>query len=184
MPLRNRKYYQGNAYYITTSVNKFIKIFKDQEYVDIILENINFYKRKYGFKLLAYVIMPNHLHLLIFPKQDSVEEVSNLMGDFKRFTSRSIRAQMEKNNKTRWLELFRLDKPQSRNWQYEIWQERFDDLAVYSPKIAKVKINYIHNNPVRKRLVGKAEDYLYSSARNYILDDHSIIKVDTDFLIF
>jgi len=184
MPLRKRKYYQGNAYYITTSVNKFIKIFKEKKYIDVILKNIKFYKRKYGFKLLAYVIMPDHLHLLIFPKQDSVEEVSNRMGDFKRFTSRSLRKQMEKDKKTIWLKLFRLDAPKKKNWQYQIWQERFDDLAIYSVKIAKVKINYIHNNPVRKGLVEKAEDYLYSSARNYILEDHSIIQVDTDFLLF
>jgi putative transposase len=184
MPLRKRKYYQGNAYYITTSVNKFVKIFKEKRYIDIILKNIKFYKRKYNFKLLAYVIMPDHLHLLIFPKQDSVEEVSNLMGDFKRFTSRSLRKQMEEDEKTTWLKLFKLDVPKKKNWEYQIWQERFDDLAIYTPTIAKVKINYIHNNPVRKGLVERPEDYLYSSARNYVLDDHSIIEVDTDFLLF
>jgi len=184
MPLRDRKYYQGNAYYITTSIHKFIKIFEEKKYIDIILKNINFYRRKYDFKILAYVIMPNHLHLFIFPKQDNAETISNMMGDFKRFTSRSLREQMEKDNKIVWLKRFRLNEPKKKNCHYRIWQERFDDLAVYSPSVARTKINYIHNNPVRKGIVEKPEDYLYSSARNYILNDQSITKVDTDFLVF
>lgn len=184
MPLRDRKYYQGNAYYVTTSVNKFIKIFKEKKYIDIILENIDFYRCKYGFKLLAYVIMPDHLHLLIFPKQDGVGEVSNMVGDFKRFTSRVLRKQMEKDKKTSWLRFFKIEVPKRKNWQYRIWQEGFDDLGIYSLNMAKIKLNYIHNNPVRKKLVEKPEEYLYSSARNYILNDQSIIEVDTDFLVF
>ncbi len=183
MPLRSRKYYQGNAYYITTSVNKFIKIFKAKKYIDIILENINFYRRKYGFKLLSYVVMPDHLHLLIFPEQDSAEKISDMVGDFKKFTSRTLRKQMEKDKKITWLKSFRLNEPRKKNWQYQIWQERFDDLAVYSPGVARTKVNYIHNNPVRKKMVEKPEEYLYSSARNYILNDQSIIEVDTDFLV-
>jgi hypothetical protein len=91
---------------------------------------------------------------------------------------------MEKDHKTTWLKWFRLDKPKKKNWQYQLWQERFDDLAIYSSKIAKVKINYIHDNLVRKGIVERPEEYLYSSARNYILDDHSIIEVATDFLLF
>jgi putative transposase len=182
MPLRNRKYFKGNAYYITTSVNKFVKIFKEKKYIECILDNINFYRRKHNFKLLAYVIMPDHLHLLIYPDQDRVEEVSSIMEDLKKFTSRKLRKQMEEDKRNKWLSLFKLKKPKKKNWQYQIWQERFDDLAIYSLEIARIKINYIHNNPVRKGLVEKAEDYLYSSARNYILEDHSIIRVDTDFL--
>ena len=180
--LRNRKYFQGNAYYITTTVNRFVKIFKEKKYIEIILENICFYRSKRDFKLIAYVVMPDHVHLLIYPNQDRVQEVSNIMEDFKKFTSRQLREAMEKHGRTRWLESFKLEKPKKKNWQYQIWQERFDDLAIYSLKMAKVKIKCIHNNPVKKGLVEEAEDYLYSSARNYVLEDHSIIRVDTEFL--
>jgi putative transposase len=183
MPLRKRIYCKGNACFITTSVNKFVKIFRDKRYIEIILENISFYRDKHGFLLLAYVIMPDHLHLLIYPDPERAEEVSDIMEDFKKFTSRQLRMQMEKDKKTKWLEAFRLEIPRKKNWQFRVWQERFDDLGIYSLNIAKVKINYIHNNPVRKRMVDRPEDYPYSSARNYLLNDHSIIRVDTDFLI-
>ncbi|HEX9912198.1 MAG TPA: hypothetical protein VGB01_03010 [candidate division Zixibacteria bacterium] len=71
-----------------------------------------------------------------------------------------------------------------KNWEYQIWQIGYDDLGVYSPKILRTKIDYIHNNPGKEGLVEKPEDYRYSSARNYILNDHSIIKVDTELLSF
>ena len=118
--LRNRKYFQGNAYYITTTVNRFVKIFKEKKYIEIILENICFYRSKRDFKLIAYVVMPDHVHLLIYPNQDRVQEVSNIMEDFKKFTSRQLREAMEKHGRTRWLESFKLEKPKKKNWQYQI----------------------------------------------------------------
>ncbi len=184
MLLRGRKYFEGNSYFITTSVNKFVKIFKKIKYVYIILENINFYKEKYGFKLIAYVIMPDHIHMLIYPDQGRVKEISKFIEDFKKFTARKLCEQMKKDKRINWLRLFRLEEPKKKNWEYQIWQQGYDDLGVYSPKILRTKINYIHNNPVRKGLVEKPEDYLYSSARNYILNDHSVIKVDTELLNF
>jgi REP element-mobilizing transposase RayT len=184
MALRNRKYFEGNAYFITTSINKFVKIFRQRKYIDIILKNINFYRRKYDFKLIGYVIMPDHIHLLIYPDQNRIKEFSNILEDFKKFTSRKLRTEMEKDKKTAWLRFFRLDETKRRNWKYHIWQQGYDDLGVYNPKVVRTKLNYIHNNPVRKGLVEKPEDYLYSSARNYILDDQSIIRVNTELLNF
>jgi len=184
MSLRNRKYFEGNAYFITTSVSKFVKIFRQRKYIDIILKNINFYRRKYDFKLIGYIIMPDHIHLLIYPDQNRIKEFSNILEDFKKFTSRKLRTEMEKDKKTAWLRFFRLDETKRRNWKYHIWQQGYDDLGVYNPKVVRTKLNYIHNNPVRKGLVEKPEDYLYSSARNYILDDQSIIRVDTELLNF
>lgn len=128
--------------------------------------------------------MPDHFHWLIYPAQEDAERVSDIMADFKKFTSRKLRKLMEEDKKIGWLKLFKLEKSRKKNWKYKIWQDGYDDLGVYSPKVLKTKINYIHNNPVREGLVKRPEDYLYSSARNYILDDHSIIKVDTDLLGF
>lgn len=184
MPLSKRKFFEGNAYFITTSVNKFIKIFKEKNYIDILLENIDFYRTKYNFKLIAYVIMPDHLHWLIYPDQDDVKKISNIMENFKKFTSRQLRKLMERKKRIGWLKLFKLKSPKKKNWEYQIWEDGYDDLGVYSAKVLRTKIDYIHNNPVRKGLVKRPEDYLYSSARNYILNDHSVIKVDTELLGF
>ena len=67
-------------------------------------------------------------------------------------------------------------------YQFKIWMDRFDDLVIYNPEILKIKMDYIHQNPVRKGLVKEICDWSYSSARNYYLEDHSVFPVDTEVL--
>jgi len=58
-----------------------------------------------------------------------------------------------------------------------LWRYDNHPIVIESKKFFQQKLNYIHNNPVRKAYVVKQEDWLYSSARNYYLGDHSIIKI-------
>ena len=64
----------------------------------------------------------------------------------------------------------------------KFWMKRFDDQVIRTQKMFYTKLNYIHNNPVKAGLVNCPEEYRYSSARNYINGDHSIIKVNTEML--
>jgi len=64
------------------------------------------------------------------------------------------------------------------NQKYQIWQPSFYDFNIYSEKKLKQKLDYIHNNPVRARLVKNASNYKYSSYRNYYMDDDKLIKID------
>ena len=61
---------------------------------------------------------------------------------------------------------------------------RFDDEVIRNNKMLWTKIKYIHNNPVEAELVEKPEDYLYSSARNYILNDQSVLCVEKSWAGF
>ena len=72
----------------------------------------------------------------------------------------------------------RLENPGKRGHRYSIWERGFYDFNIYSEKMLKEKLDYIHMNPVRKELVGSLGDSRYSSFRNYFLDDHSVITID------
>jgi len=63
---------------------------------------------------------------------------------------------------------------------YQVWQERFDDTLVWSEKVLNIKIDYIHNNPAQGHwnLVKDIQEYKYSSARNYYVDDDSVFKIN------
>ncbi len=61
--------------------------------------------------------------------------------------------------------------------------KRFDDQVIRNLRMLGRKLEYIHYNPVKAGLVQNAEEYTYSSARNYILDDHSVLFVNTDWSI-
>ena len=80
---------EGSVYYITTIVYGRLKIFNTPSFTIPILDSLNFYRHQFKCKLLGYVIMLDHLHLLIYPTGDS-SVVSDFMRDFKRFTSGRI----------------------------------------------------------------------------------------------
>ena len=59
--------------------------------------------------------------------------------------------------------------------------KRFDDEVIRDQRMFWTKLNYIHNNPVKAGLVRRAEDYKYSSAQNYINNDHLTLEVNTEY---
>jgi len=63
----------------------------------------------------------------------------------------------------------------------KFWMSRFDDEFIRNREMILTKLEYIHNNPLKAGLAVNQEDYKYSSARNYILRDHSILQVETDW---
>ena len=64
---------------------------------------------------------------------------------------------------------------------FALWQPRFDDLLIYSEKQFKIKVEYIHNNPVKDGLVNDAIEYPYSSARAWILEEPGLVPIDRAF---
>ncbi len=114
-------------------------------------------------------MMSNHAHLIISAKKDNVSDV---MGDFKKFTSKQIiKAITEHAGESRkeWmLTIFKeAGDKNSRNVYYQFWQQDNQPKIIYSPEFARQKLAYIHNNPVEAGIVEKAEEYIYSSARDY-----------------
>jgi len=68
-----------------------------------------------------------------------------------------------------------------KNQRRKFWMPRFDDEVIRNERMFWTKLHYIHKNPVKAGLVESSEKYKYSSARNYINNDHSIIMVDTSY---
>jgi len=105
------------------------------------------------------------------------------MRDFKRYTSVEIRKQSQRENRKYLLERFKCNAEFTKNQKYKVWMDRFDDLIITTQKVMGIKINYIHFNPVKAGLVDRPEDWEFSSARNYYLDDHSLIRVNTTWSV-
>ena len=61
----------------------------------------------------------------------------------------------------------------------KLWMPRFDDNVIRTKKEFYAYLKYIHENPVKSGLVKREEEYKYSSARNYLLGEHSVLLVDT-----
>jgi REP element-mobilizing transposase RayT len=143
-------------------------IFTRQVYRDIVIDSLRYCQQNKGLEIYAYVIMSNHVHLLAKGQNDNLSDV---IRDFKRHTSKKIIETIELENESRrdWLlMIFRYAaKGHKRNNEYQVWTHENHAEEIYSNEFIEQKIEYIHNNPVRSGVVSKPEDYIYSSARNY-----------------
>lgn len=125
--------------------------------------------------------MSNHLYMIV--KAEEKQQLSAILRDFKKFTSRQILEAIEKGNESRkeWLlHVFSYyAKFNTNNRYYQMWIQDNHPIELVSPKVIWQKVEYIHNNPVRAKWVENPEDYLYSSARNYTFDNRDcLLEVD------
>ncbi|MDP3680462.1 MAG: transposase [Flavobacterium sp.] len=169
---------QTLPYYITATVVDWIDIFTRQTYRDSIIESLDYCIKNKGMILYGYVIMSNHIHLII---QSEDGKLSDLIRDFKKFTAKNIldKIQAVPESRKEWmLERFKLAaEKHTRNKNYQFWQYGNHAEEIYSNKFMWSKLDYIHLNPVRAGLVEKASHYIYSSASNYI-NDSGLLKIE------
>ena len=159
---------QDALHFVTFQIVRWIDIFTRQVYRDIVIDSLRHCQQNKGLEIYAFVVMSNHIHLLIRSEKG---ELSNTVREFKSFTAKKIleAVNSRKESRREWmLNLFEFSaKQHKRNEKYQVWTHENHAEIVYGNRFMKVKMNYIHENPVRAGMVEKAEDYLYSSARNY-----------------
>ncbi len=160
---------QKLPHFVTCTVVDWIDVFSRKSHRDCIIESLDFCTKNKGMILYGYVIMSNHIHMIV---QASDGELSNLLRDFKKFTAKTIldKIQTEPESRREWmLERFaKATESHSRNTNYQFWKYGNHPEEIYTEKFMWSKLDYIHLNPVRARIVAKASDYIYSSASNYV----------------
>jgi putative transposase len=139
MPLRHRSLLTFQFLYFVTSSTFKHNPFPNQPDSLFTIKNILFRtSNEKNIELLAYVIMPNHIHFIVYSEKGG-PGISSFMHSLKG----RIREDLQGKGK--------------------FWQNRFDDVGITSEKQLKIKLDYIHFNPVRAGLVGDPEDWLFSS---------------------
>ena len=160
---------QTKAHFITATVVDWVDVFSRKVYKDIVIESLDFCIKNKGMILYGYVIMTNHIHMVV---QSENGKLSDLLRDFKKFTARKILDTIENEPESRkdWM-LKRFEfacRSHSRNENYQFWQYGNHPEEVFTEKFLWQKLDYIHLNPVQAGIVEKASHYLYSSASIYV----------------
>lgn len=160
---------QSKPHFITLTIVDWIDVFTRKRYKDTIIESFEYCIQHKGMVLMGYVIMSNHIHMII---QSTNDDLSGLIRDFKKFTAKRIieQIQTEPESRREWmLELFsKATASHGRNKSYQFWRYGNHPEEIYSHKFLWSKLDYIHVNPVRSGIVTKASHYIYSSAINYV----------------
>jgi len=161
-------------YFVTCTVIHWLPAFTRREDFELLLAPLAHYRRTRAIKLYAYVLMDNHLHLVIEGK-----DVSRTMKAFKSYTAKRILAQAEQSGREWLLNQFAFYKKRHKqSSDYQVWQEGVHPQLVQTDAMFEQKVSYIHENPVRRGWVDLPEQWRYSSARNYLADDESVFEID------
>lgn len=143
---RLKRYYEnGYSYFITTVIHDRQPIFFDERNCRILSATIEFFKLVLDYKLFAYCIMPDHLHLML--QSYGAYNISYIMKMIKGNFARKYNKMLSMEGK--------------------VWQDRFYDQGMRSADMLLEKIEYIHNNPVRAKLVTTPSEYIFSSYNYY-----------------
>ncbi len=164
------------THFLTLTIIEWIDIFTKPEYFHIIIDSLKYCRKNKGLLLYEFVIMTNHLHLIA--RAEERHRLSQIISDFKKHTTREILKTLEKDNRKYILNLIRNSFAKKKDYQNQIWQRENYPEIITIEEFLNEKISYIYNNPIKKEYVTKSENWLYSSARNRILNDDGIIELD------
>jgi len=170
----SRKYKFKNEhgiYFTSTATVNWIDVFTRRAYKDILIESMEHCCKNKGLIVYTYVIMSNHIHLLIGKDVDFDNDFSSIMRDFKKYTAMQIIKAINENpqeSRKEWL-LWMMKRAASKNGNnttYQFWQQHNKPIELQGEMIEQ-KLKYIHANPVEAGWVSEPQEYYYSSARNY-----------------
>jgi putative transposase len=153
----------GNIYFWTATINNWHQLMLDDACKQIVIDSLHFLSHKGKISVYAFVIMPNHLHLIW--QTHALNGKESAQGSLLKFTAHEFKKCLLQQNAPG-LQLY---KVKASNKEYEFWQR--DPLAIHlrNREMALQKLHYLHNNPLADRwqLSNSSEDYHYSSARFY-----------------
>ena len=160
---------QEKTYFLTLRVIDWVDVFTRKDYKVIIVDSLNYCVENKGLEIFAWVIMSNHLHLMVRAKEGFI--LSHILRDFKKFTSKEITAKILEIGESRreWLlNKFAFEaKRTGRAKNYKFWRDDNHAICLEKSEWVLQRLNYIHQNPVRQMIVNNPEDYIFSSAIDY-----------------
>jgi putative transposase len=163
---------QYAMHFLTFTICGWIDLFTRQVYRDIVLDAFRFAQKQEQLIMHAYVVMSNHIHLITRANENQKKTLSDIVRDFKKFTHNQMMLVVESELESRrqWMlhQFSYYGSINPNNQSKQIWANDNHPEECFSEDFTLSKLNYIHENPVRAGIVRKQEDYIYSSAGDYM----------------
>ncbi|MEE9443476.1 MAG: transposase [candidate division Zixibacteria bacterium] len=163
----------GMARFITFSCYRRYKLFNREYVYEVFLKHLESFRRENDISILGYVIMPNHVNLVLYPHWKI--EMGRSIGHLKSKFAYEILSEWKRIKKNR---LERLWVYRGGKESFAFWQLRCYDHNCRSPETVREKIHYCHNNPVKSGLVASPEEWRWSSYKWYMGNRPEIVRVD------
>ena len=170
-PLR-RYYGRGDLHFITFSCYRRRPSLATPRARDRLVRILAEERLRYGFRLLGYVVMPEHVHLLMSEPVKGTP--SKVLQALKQRVSRALRRKRKGSAGGQLALPFRGAEAEERAF----WQRRFYDFNVWSRRKVREKLEYMHANPVKRGLVLHPKDWPWSSWSHYAKRERGLIAID------
>ncbi len=143
-------------YYVTFTVVEWLPVFIDEAACRIVTDSLNFCIKQKCLEVNAYVIMPTHLHAIVFDVEFSSERLKHTLDDMRKFTGRQLLAYSAQHLPKSFTEEFH--KHAGKDRERRFCQSTQHPIGIFSEGFWKQKMDHLHHNSCRKGLVLRAED--------------------------
>lgn len=167
------------CYYLTSVPVQRLPVFRTDEIKVVTCKALDEARKSGGFALYAYVIMPDHFHVITDSARSSADTLRFING----IIGRRIIDYLKDHNHAQSLEKLR-HETKKKDYRYSVFDHHPNVRLLLTEKMLMERVNYTHQNPVRAGLVKRAEDYLWSSVRCWIggtLEDEPLL-MDLDLI--
>jgi len=173
MPVGLKRIYgQRHLHFVTFSCYRRLPLLKTVRARDVFVRELARVRAEYEFLLVGYVVMPEHVHLLISePRKGTPSTVLQML---KQRVSKKLR----KKHRETLVGQVRLDFPEPVEHIRSFWQARFYDFNVYTNRKKREKLEYMHRNPLTRGLVKHPKDWPWSSWGFYVLGEPGPVGID------
>jgi REP element-mobilizing transposase RayT len=180
MPVKNTIPYTQGVFSITITCYKWLPLIEKINGYDIVYKWFDYLKNK-GHYIIGYVIMPNHIHVMI-GFTETPQTLNTIIGNGKRFMAYEIIERLERDREAdlliRLSENIEISRKQNKK-RYNVWELSFDWKYCESEKFINQKLDYYHINPVKGvwNLCDSPVNYRHSSARFYLANIQGVYEV-------
>ena len=150
-------------HFVTLTVLHWIPVFTRPDTVNILLDSLRFLSKD-GLQVYAWVVLENHCHFVL-----QSQALDHDIARFKSWTAKSLIQYLAGHNVRQILDQLAFYKKAHKDDRaYQFWQEGVHPELIQGEDMMRQKIEYIHQNPVKRGYVDEAAHWRYSSARDYL----------------
>ena len=164
-------------HYVTLVTYNRVPVFRSERACEIVVKTLAEVRQRYPYKLIGYVVMPDHVHAIV---NRQVDTISDWLRHVRGNSARKILSWLREDRHSMSLKKLELTIPQKRHHTHAVWQKDPSVIDLWSPKFVRQKLNYLHMNPVRAGLCEHPGHWKWSSYRAYLSHKAGEVPIEID----
>jgi len=163
-----------SAHFVTSTVVEWLPVFTTKACCDIVVRSLEYCRKHKGLRVYAWVILDNHFHAIV-----AGPTLAGTLRDLRKFTAHEVLAQLKAEGRE-WLlnQLAYFCAAHKTGSAHQIWHEGVHPQQIVNDKMMLQKLEYLHNNPVKRGFVASPEHWVYSSAHEWLPGANAVMRVD------